>query len=118
MGRFNKPKVVSLDPSLENLLCLLAGYLSAQVHHMDSLEQLHKGLALRAEWKLRAPLTQSDLGFLRCHAKYWVDKSALDSRDLDLDIGDIEQSVRDVGYCTLKLSYKVTEKPQLAAVGD
>jgi len=99
---------MSLDPSLEGLISLLAGYLSCQIDTLEQNDLLRNGCVIRATRTIREPLNQDTLAWLRCHARYWVDKAALDRHGLAIDIGNIEQTMPDAGLSTIKLSYNLT----------
>ena len=105
---------LSLDPPLDGIMYMLAGFLCSEVIYADTHSQLKVGCVIQAECKIREPLSQQDMGWLRCHVYHWVDKTSLDAHDLVIGIGNIAQTTPDTGLSTIKLSYNLIAKPKPA----
>jgi hypothetical protein len=99
----------SLDPPLDGLMYLLAGYINCELTHMDNGNTIQKDETVSARCSVRSPLTQEALAWLRCHIKYWVDLEKKTS-ELGFDAGSIEQKTPDVGLSAISLTYRLVEK--------
>lgn len=109
----------SFDPSLENIVHQMAGYINADINsRVTSGGGLRHGTQLSGFIRLRAPLTREELAVVRCHAKNWVDDIELRRSKLQFDVGDIVQNMSDVGYVTVNLHYKLDASAETPATNE